>query len=801
MRRWAGLDLNGWHDYAAIGPGPDDEDRRVRLIDGGAGSVVVVRPNADAVRTTSMIGGPQAILAPHGRGIGWGEVGAVHLRIPLRLTLASVPKNPTESESAAYRASIQALTQGAERRMLTIPDLTSYGEAERSRILSALGPLSQSSMLLWRPVAMVLAALEDGLLSADHVGSDVDLLVHTGEGIEHHRLRLDEAKGFNGLLAPKRVGYGSLTFPELGLQRMLDDAERQVGMFNPQLGEVKTEPTRLPIRWLAGEIDAGEIEILRRDNGDWIEVACPPMKKLAIAQLQDGPRGDGPTLLVTPAGASLARVLVDCLSVSFPKLMRLSADSIARGALIAGERVEAGKPHYLDELEPISLAVLRGAKAHFEPLIPPGSNVPANQEFISEPIRDFAWGAGKDMIEFHILKGDKELRHWTVPSTPPPENTVPVIMQLRQLPGQSWAKLTVRTAGNIDVAALPIQLDWDRLTPDTRSPEEVLATLERPAPTIPQRIVEEAHIGFWDRTFITPGVADALRGSADDLYLALNKSQRNWGQMPGAQYDRTYRPVSTDGRLPIGLSEATVKAFDARLEAYAQHIKSNVAKGHVFSSNREFLAITWAFTRCPEAIQEMIVAAIESLSLDDNNLFHEHPLMTLPLASKIVPHGAGRAVDGLSKLRRLFKALTGMKKPNASSRPAFAYSLSRREDAPKALDEQLIQRISKQLISELKSESVFAQNYKYNLLTLSGLLRVREEIPFAFVIGAHGSGRTAGIAEALHYELSSALKRMTKANIASQAPLKRQLTSDLMEHLEGKGDPNILHRIDALKDS
>ena len=73
MRRIVGLDLNGWRDFAARDWSPEDleaKDDALRIIDGGIEGVAV-RDLDDR-----WLGGPQAVLAPHGRGPGWGRIGA-----------------------------------------------------------------------------------------------------------------------------------------------------------------------------------------------------------------------------------------------------------------------------------------------------------------------------------------------------------------------------------------------------------------------------------------------------------------------------------------------------------------------------------------------------------------------------------------------------------------------------------------------------------------------------------------------------------------------------------------------------
>ena len=79
-RRITGLDLNGRFDVAARDWSPEDPTLRLDppvTVDGGVAAPVVVVGGETRPR---LIAGPQAILAPHGRGEGWGPIGAADRR-------------------------------------------------------------------------------------------------------------------------------------------------------------------------------------------------------------------------------------------------------------------------------------------------------------------------------------------------------------------------------------------------------------------------------------------------------------------------------------------------------------------------------------------------------------------------------------------------------------------------------------------------------------------------------------------------------------------------------------------------
>ena len=214
MGRIVGLDLNGWRDYAARDWSLDDDEtvessgpvteqsKKLHLLDGGAAAVVV------AFGAESFVGGPQAILSPIGRGGGWGEVGRVDKRRQisdlLRLLLAG-------SIDAMFRLQIQAavdaMSASAQDVVLTVPDRPAFDDARQQLLLDSLtGPRRISVRLLWRPVGMVLSALDAKLLPSVHDGLRIICLSHTDEGVERQRLLLRRLTDYPGVFAPERAG-------------------------------------------------------------------------------------------------------------------------------------------------------------------------------------------------------------------------------------------------------------------------------------------------------------------------------------------------------------------------------------------------------------------------------------------------------------------------------------------------------------------------------------------------------------------------------------------------------------------
>lgn len=118
--------------------------------------------------------------------------------------------------------------------------------------------------------------------------------------------------------------------------------------------------------------------------------------------------------------------------------------ALASGALEAAQRIQRGIPHCLDRLDPVAMTVLRGATAVFAPLFPPEAVVPANREFVSEPM-PAQWRKGVGNLEFFIKRGSEGIRKWITEPQNPPEKTEQVHIQLFQTPAQGLARVEIRS--------------------------------------------------------------------------------------------------------------------------------------------------------------------------------------------------------------------------------------------------------------------------------------------------------------------------------------------------------------------
>jgi len=798
MRRVIGLDINGLKDAGARDWDPDEPNERVLepvTVDGGIESVAIQQASGD------WIGGPQASLAPHGRGAGWGELGDPARRIAISTAIKDLHSGASHSRARMYLEAVRALSRGAEDVVHCVPDVPSFNEAAQGRVLSLCRQDRRTHWLLWRPVAAFLAALESGVIPREGDGQKFRFLIHTGDGIEVQVLRLRQDSDHRDHFAPERDGFGWREFPEVGLTQLRDRAHQAVLSENPTFEPQYCERSALGFRLLCGSASFGEREILRRNNGNWIELKAPKITAAtilpftALVDAEQAVERDvdvAASFLVTPLSDQLAEVLLSRLATRFPGLRRMNWDAIARGALVAGRFIERGLPHYFDRLSPIALAVMKGHEPVFEDLVGSTATLPANREYVSLPYRDLQWLSGKREIEFYVSKGATEVRHWKVQLSEAPPRDVAVELRLRQTPGQSWAKLSLTSPEWEPLQRSPILLDWASLSPIEGTEEDVLERLRAPPPTVPVRIVERPHIDFWNGTNRLAGILEALHNaraagevpSPDRLAELLSRSQRD--PNTGARY----WPIGTDGELPDELSETDRQAFTSALRR-CEAVVAAAAQVRP-RSNGALRSLTWAFTYCPERTKEIIVETLEK------DLQGRAGLLLAPLQARtVLTQGAGRAVDGVERLRRVLQVL--VKRPvNTDTLNALAMILSRRAEAPQALTPELVQQIltivSIELVA-LTEQLSFKLKFRNALSALAGLFRYREVNEYALMAGRDALAGSLGVT----IEKLDKLLLRHRHRVPQYAERKAMVAA-IDDYLKGFGDPNILLRIEDLDD-
>lgn len=801
--RLVGLDVAGWQDVAARDwdiDHADDVIGALRVIDGGVASVAI------RDRSDRWIGGPQAVLAPHGLGKGWGELGGSDRRISISECHDALI-NGQDAKSDAYGAAVASLSRHAEEAILNVSDLATTDEAARGRILRTVRGKLKRTRLLWRPVALFLDALRVGLINPDKIGRRIGFLVHSGSGFEFQTLCLREDSEHPGHFAPEREGYGILIGGSFGFSQLVDHVHEDVLRANPILAEKTFGRIEISPGILTGRITLGSRQVVRHNNGNWIELRAPEQVKLPTSSdlVDQFSKAIGEydsldkVFLATPLAPSLAAILLKSLQRVHSDTLQIDWQALATGALHAGRIVERGLPHYFDRLVPIGLAVFQGEEPIFVDLVDRTATLPANKEYISPP-RKLEWPSTKNELEFCVLKGDNEVRQWklSVPEAPGIERPVELI--LRQTPGQSWAKLDLSSRDWDILLRSPISLDWETLKPLEETPEEVLKRLRKPPPTIPTMIVEDANIVFWTGNQRIASMLQILSsGEAKPHILAkaLSRSTRILDDSTG-NWTRVWT-IGTDGALPDDISSKDAATLDRVMAPIAEVVLTAAKTGQPLSANHELRALTWMFTKCPDAVQTAVVEALEA---EYSGM--AHALLVPTAAGTVLVQGAGRAVTGKERIRRVLTVLVAVhpfvagRKANSNTFNALAMLLARRREAPDALNPKLVARIARIVADELettaqaKNPGKFRVRFKNAMSALAGLFRYREVEPYALLKGDDPTaGRLWEDLEKIRFSLISA-----RAHIP-QADAKIAIVGELLKLLEGQGDPDILRRIEA----
>lgn len=809
MAKLAGIDLAGWHDAACCNYDLASGEAATEpvIVDGGIGAVVV---DMAIGGTTRAVAGPQGILSPIGRGGGWGGIGNPGLRRYLRtLWDELLGRTTAEPRTADFAAGITALAAGAERVMFCVPDRPEMSERPQQMLLRSLTGRGRSRpTLLWRSVAVLLDALDGGRLPNATSGMAIVVLTHESDGIAMQRFVLRRLEAQGGVLAPERAAVGRILWPAWSLERLLETLTCEVRVANPALEEFRAETPRLPLTLLLAEPPFELPEIIRRDNGDWLQIDAPSEPPIIRDfDLTDPHMPSADLVLVTsPLAARHRDRLESDVRRVWPgtTVMMLDPASAARGALHAAERVARDIPHYLDQLDPIALAVLRDDEPVFHDLIPRDAAVPGNREYVSEPITTMMWAAGMTQANFFIRKGAHEIRHWKTAEMEAPATAQPLILHLRQTPAQGWATLTVTSPSWEPLRVRPIVLDWngDELAVDERSPEEILKALQRPAPVVPKRIRHEPHIGLWNGEMKGNGLARELlsleAGSTEDLselVAILRSSYTLYDKADdGRTLARKVHAIGSDGEVPPDVAPKDVERLDRILDTIARRMATAVAERRPPRNNEMLLAATWAFGRCPPVVQSLLADAY----FKDRNA-EPHPLIISFHSRRALIHGLGRCIGDGAQAARLVRSLLDGSPSNDELGSAGAL-LARPVATPRHLGDEDVVDIARLLIKQyrrIRQTKSFGVTLKYALLCTAGLLRVRERFPRSLVAQSSPEAqRLLTEIEAIADQIERHPGRSVPARTAKLA-----IMADLARYLQGTGgNPDILTNVATLSD-
>jgi hypothetical protein len=634
MKRLVGYDLNGWHDFSARNwlevPGQEDLEGQDQVINGGLGSVVV--KVGSVLQGAGFVGGVQALRAPHGRGTGWGDVGANEKRTNL-LKLLDHPSDHKAEISSAIFAMADARKATA---VLAIPDIPVLDEDHQDALLNCLRTLRASRILLvWRPVLTVLAALEDlSDVQWENV-SNIGVIGHNSKGFASQRLQLRKEK----LFAPERRSLGRQHNCALGLETLLIRANEALKepSANPQRTE-HIEVSQLPFKLALGHVC--ETEPLRKWNGSW-EVVSPPEElafpKVSIPKELVEHLADCDIILFhTPSIGSVRDNVVGSLEEQIGTTIHcLEPQAIARGALKAGARLLGNQPVYYDFLPQISTIIQDSDGTKNYDLIPPDALLPAGQSYRSSQPARLGLVAGMQEIKVHLKKENDATPRLAVVSlaTPPAANT-PVELHLEQTPAAGRARLTLLSKAFTG----PMVVDWQKAEELDQGWEEVIESLEPEKPTVPNRLVLPCGTDTWFEQDNRPGLDELLDRE-------LIKSQPDWGVLASKLSSRSFGKysISSDGEFPDELPQSLRSQLQDTISIAEKDVHARL-DGTGSKDNQSLRFLTWLFHMCPEWVVPHLLDGAEAQT-------GNHPFVKSGGSRALMLQGIGRTAQVSLPLR------------------------------------------------------------------------------------------------------------------------------------------------------
>ena len=484
MTLFLGLDLNGLWDFAAEG----DENSSVVLKDLGIHGSLVRLMGMGQIR---WVGGTQTAHAPHGKGAGWGRIGASDNRLFLKDILVQLTESDLKKEHAdAFRSFLGDLARDTRSAVFAVPDVASFDEAARERLLRLLARSSRfRSILLWRPMAAVLGWLEGSAFRQGFPPSDglrIAVLSLMGSGMQLADAKLiRESWSGDDIWVPERDKAGV----EIGGVCAGDTLARQTTQsLVARLGseaEAVLESINTPWRACVGA--EPEFELLRMPNRSWRRVPkCSPpdtdkgivdlpqifKSRLASADvlLVEGPMAQNRTWVETVLRAA-------DLPADFP-VHRAAGGLVAKGCLIAALRAQMGLPVYYDFLPQLEINALVADTPRFVELIPKGTRLMGGTPYKGDAPGEFAIGRGATRLTFYLFKEDfQKGRKAEIDLPEEAQSQHRIRVSVEQSPGQGFAKVRIDSATFDVISRQPLELDWARMEVVDETREQILEAL------------------------------------------------------------------------------------------------------------------------------------------------------------------------------------------------------------------------------------------------------------------------------------------------------------------------------------
>jgi hypothetical protein len=760
MTSLLGLDLNGFWDFVAEGTDVGE----VVLKDLGVhGSFIRI-----VVDPAKWVGGSQAALAPHGKGPGWGKIGASENRISIQEMLDGLISAESRAEHVAAMSDVLASFADDVRSMVVaVPDVPTFDEAAQDRYLRLLRSSSRTrSSLLWRPMAAILGWLQDkatarGISLTD--GMRLGILSFTGTGVQVADAKLIRMN-HNGtdLWVPERSKVGleatGIWSQRHGIQVAAEAMARQLGIdTNSVLGAINAP-------WREGVGLSPMFELARLPNRTWQRVPKVPLPTTTLDP-EDLPQAMRERLqdidcLLIEGPSSKNRPLVEAVLGAIGRSANLAhyvapQGAVARGCLEAASRAQAGVPVYYDFLPQLEINALVKDQPQFVELIPKDQRLLGGTVYEGMAPADFAIGKGATSLTFYLFKeGFPNGRKAEVPLPYRANDQHRIRVSVEQSPGQGFARVRIGSDSFEAIRQRPLDLDWSlmEIVNDTR--QEILAALEkRSGLTYPDTVIHLGHPLHWHPSHRAGNLIEQLEdycrqplfnGTSinQDAHAALKTLRGRFSRAENPAFVArnmdivcedlgSYRALSSDGSLPQASGDIEVpfvasKLLKAALSKAAGELDQMVSLWGL-NANPSLVGdligfSSWCFWACPPSITSFLFQVYEGI-------------FDFPVNSTMLREGVGRVIHEQDQVRRYFLAIDAKLAANdalkASEFAALGRVLGGCPDAanhlPPRTADRILQETCNHLVEENEKprEEAYKRKFKFALLMLAALLRHR----------------------------------------------------------------------------
>lgn len=528
-------------------------------------------------------------------------------------------------------------------------------DSVRAAVPAVQGGGAPAARLLWRPVAALFgwsAGMEPASLAALH-GRSALVVSLLPDRCMVSVLDLEVAATEEGpLLTPVRSRPG-LTSDErsIWISDIIDEQARTVAR---RWGD---DAVRRQLLWGTGvfwRVLIGEEEsrplLLQHADGRWLLIEEPPpapsadagagmvetvaaVVRLAIMERQDAVGVlliEGPLTAARFGGRNLgdlvaARVTHD--GGAHTPVFICPSDIVARGCAEHPLRLAAGLPTYFDFLPQLAILATRECRPDFIDLIPGSPRIAGGDRYGREVANTFELAPGAESLRFLIHKADEphvRESHTDVPS--PPAVGVPLTLRVTQEPGQGRAAVEIVPDSPTVFAGGSVLLDWKEMTSTSKLPAAVLAAEGGGGVPYPDSLPEQGHWALWAAYNIGDRIAAFLNidpvtggqryGQALQRLLEGFRVRAAPAKLPlpGLNDTNKYRPVSSDGCLPVGLDSIHCRlphgaaSFEELFETLRRKIDGDFQQLPQGAKERQrlYLLAAWCYAAAPGGVMRWL---------------------------------------------------------------------------------------------------------------------------------------------------------------------------------------------------